>query len=253
MIFFDEMGLAEYSPNNPLKIIHSELEYDLNEGDNKVAFVGISNWKLDASKMNRGIFISIPEPDESDNKETTYAIAKLYNEILAQKNKKFLQDLGGLYFNYKKYLKEKHNLDGKEDFHGNRDFYNFVKNCCQNILLYYNNNKEIHENELIQFGIYSIERNFSGTQFDDEKMTSVQMVKKYFDQFYPGLEIKKEYDVIKCVKDNIISLNGRYLLLESKSSVSNYLISSLLSELKKDYCFYIGSQFKKDFENEEYT
>ena len=49
MIFFDEMGLAEYSPNNPLKVIHSELEYDLNEGDNKVAFVGISNWKLDAS------------------------------------------------------------------------------------------------------------------------------------------------------------------------------------------------------------
>ena len=52
MIFFDEMGLAEYSPNNPLKVIHSELEYDLNEGDNKVAFVGISNWRLDASKMN---------------------------------------------------------------------------------------------------------------------------------------------------------------------------------------------------------
>jgi len=27
MIFFDEMGLAEHSPNNPLKVIHSELEY----------------------------------------------------------------------------------------------------------------------------------------------------------------------------------------------------------------------------------
>ena len=53
MIFFDEMGLAEHSPNNPLKVIHAELEYDLNEGDKKVAFVGISNWSLDASKMNR--------------------------------------------------------------------------------------------------------------------------------------------------------------------------------------------------------
>ena len=52
MIFFDEMGLAEHSPNNPLKVIHSELEYDLNEGAKKVAFVGISNWALDASKMN---------------------------------------------------------------------------------------------------------------------------------------------------------------------------------------------------------
>ena len=31
MIFFDEMCLAEHSPNNPLKVIHSALEYDLNE------------------------------------------------------------------------------------------------------------------------------------------------------------------------------------------------------------------------------
>ena len=36
MIFFDEMGLAEHSPNNPLKVIHSELEYDLNEGKKKL-------------------------------------------------------------------------------------------------------------------------------------------------------------------------------------------------------------------------
>ena len=54
------MELAEHSPNNPLKVIHSELEYDQNENDKQVAFVGISNWNLDAAKMNRGIAISIP-------------------------------------------------------------------------------------------------------------------------------------------------------------------------------------------------
>ena len=57
------MGLAEHSPNNPLKVIHSELEYDLNEGSKKIAFVGISNWKIDASKMNRAINIVVDEPD----------------------------------------------------------------------------------------------------------------------------------------------------------------------------------------------
>ena len=36
LIFFDEMGLAEHSPNNPLKVIHSELEYDLNEKEKQV-------------------------------------------------------------------------------------------------------------------------------------------------------------------------------------------------------------------------
>ena len=39
VLFFDEMGLAEISDNNPLKILYSELKYD--ETDKKFAFVGI--------------------------------------------------------------------------------------------------------------------------------------------------------------------------------------------------------------------
>ena len=39
VILFDEMGLAEISPLNPLKVIHSELD-----GKQEVAFVGISNF-----------------------------------------------------------------------------------------------------------------------------------------------------------------------------------------------------------------
>ena len=41
VLFFDQMGLAEISDNNPLNIFHYELEYD--ESDKTVAFVGISN------------------------------------------------------------------------------------------------------------------------------------------------------------------------------------------------------------------
>ena len=81
MVFIDEMGLAEHSPNNPLKVLNSELEYDLNEGQNQIAFVGISNWKLDASKMNRGIFLSIPEPDEGDLIKTSVTIAESINKF----------------------------------------------------------------------------------------------------------------------------------------------------------------------------
>jgi len=90
MIYFDEMGLAEHSPNNPLKVIHSELEYDLNEGNKKIAFVGISNWILDASKMNRGLFLSIPPPDLDDLKTTAQTIAESYNLNLARENKDYL-------------------------------------------------------------------------------------------------------------------------------------------------------------------
>ena len=56
LVVFDEMGLAELSPNNPLKVLHSLLEPEKAE----IAFVGISNWRLDASKMNRVVFLSSP-------------------------------------------------------------------------------------------------------------------------------------------------------------------------------------------------
>ena len=250
MIFFDEMGLAEHSPNNPLKVIHSELEY---EEENKIAFVGISNWRLDASKMNRGIFISIPEPEEDDIKNTSITIGKSYNEILAEKNKDFFENLGEIYLSYKSYLKKYHLYDGKEDFHGNRDFYHLVKNISQNMLIKYNKNEDVTDDDLIEFGLKSIERNFAGIQFEEKgKKTSVETVKSFFNEKYKSFEIKKEYDIIERVKENITDLNSRYLLLESKSSISTYLLSSILSELNKEYYFYIGSKFKKDLESEEY-
>ena len=47
LVFLDEIGLCEISPNNPLKVLHSFLELDYKNIKNKekIAFVGISNWK----------------------------------------------------------------------------------------------------------------------------------------------------------------------------------------------------------------
>ena len=39
VLYFDEMGLTEISPNNLLKVIHSQLEYNENEDSKKIAFV----------------------------------------------------------------------------------------------------------------------------------------------------------------------------------------------------------------------
>jgi hypothetical protein len=61
-IVFDEIGLAELSIHNPLKVLHAELEVD----QKKVAFIGISNWELDASKMARFLVIHRPIPDALD-------------------------------------------------------------------------------------------------------------------------------------------------------------------------------------------
>ena len=249
LIFFDEMGLAEHSPNNPLKVIHAELEYDQNKGDKKVAFIGISNWVLDAAKMNRGISISIPEPDEDDNKETSLTIGQSYDEILANRYKDFFENLGTAYFEYKKYLKEGYNADGKADFHGNRDFYHLVKNASRNILAKEKNN-QLNNETLVESAIDSIERNFSGIQFTDK--ASLEIFKTIFSKMYP-CQVKKEYDVLKRIQENIVDLESRYLLVFTKSSISTVLLSSILSAQEKPYSFYIGSQFEKDLNTEEYA
>ena len=67
LICMDEMGIADESQNNPLKVLHSQFdENSWKKNDNekeKIAFVGISNWTLDASKMNRTLYINLGEPN----------------------------------------------------------------------------------------------------------------------------------------------------------------------------------------------
>ena len=254
MIFFDEMGLAEHSYNNPLKVIHSELEYDLNEGSKKIAFVGISNWILDASKMNRGIYLSINPPDLKDLIETSETIAKTYDDTLAGKNKEFFANLAETYFNYKRELKTNHT--SSEDFHGSRDFYHLIKNSMKSLLIKAKKERNTQLDEQVKqtTGIDSFERNFGGLEFNKD-MTSLMLIKKEFKKKYEKINIQKKYNVLQRIEENLSDKNSRYLLLISKSSVSNYLLKNILSDKKinKDSSFYIGSRFIKDQQSEEYT
>ena len=251
MIFFDEMGLAEHSPNNPLKVIHAELEYDLNEGDKKVAFVGISNWALDASKMNRGIFLSIPDPGPNDTKETALTIGKSYDDNLAEKYQGFFEYFGEIYFKYKDFLRKYHNQDGKDEFHGNRDFYHLVKIAAR--MLVDLKADLITDDNLKDISVSSVERNFGGMQFGGNSSTSLEVVKKLLKEKFIKLEISKDYPVLDRIEENIKDSQSRYLLVISKSSISIFLLSSILLNLNKQYSFYIGSQFQNDLQSEEYT
>ena len=69
VVIIDEIGLAEISIHNPLKVLHSLLEPP------KVPAIGISNWPLDAAKMNRGITLSRPDPGDEDLEESALSIA----------------------------------------------------------------------------------------------------------------------------------------------------------------------------------
>jgi hypothetical protein len=61
LIFFDEIGLCEISDKKPLKILNFKFETENNNNNDNdnynkyISFIGISNWILDAAKMNRDL------------------------------------------------------------------------------------------------------------------------------------------------------------------------------------------------------
>jgi broad-specificity NMP kinase len=106
MILFDELGLAEKSPTNPLKVLHSKLEYDgKNEG---VCFVGISNYSLDAAKINRALSLSVPNlEDRLDQLKATSKgiVESISKEIAEEPSKIFVFNiLSRAYYLYKQIL-----------------------------------------------------------------------------------------------------------------------------------------------------
>jgi hypothetical protein len=51
------VGLAETSPYNPLKVLHSLLEPSYPATGPTVSVIGISNWRLDNSKSSRALLV----------------------------------------------------------------------------------------------------------------------------------------------------------------------------------------------------
>ena len=214
MIFFDEMGLAEISKFNPLKVIHSELDFDLTRPESEqFAFVGISNWKLDAAKMNRGIFLSIPEPEKEDLIDTAITIANSYDN-LGTTHKDLFSRLAISYYKYKEHLRTK---DVKnQDFHGSRDFYHLIKKAARGIKGDRKTDPEI-------FARVALECNFGGLP------NSVEIIKELYFQESGMKPIAKDYDVLKCVKDSLEDEESRYILIISRGSLGPYLVNYILN------------------------
>ena len=108
MILFDELGLAERSKSNPLKVLHSKLEYSGKEEG--ISFVGISNYTLDAAKVNRALVLSVPDLDQNieDLINTSQNIVESIESEATErklKNEKIFEIISKTYFAYKQELK----------------------------------------------------------------------------------------------------------------------------------------------------
>ena len=102
MVLFDELGLAERSESNPLKVLHEKLEYTGKEEG--VSFVGISNYSLDAAKINRALVLSVPDLDQKldDLIETSRNIVESISDKL--KKESIFSIISKTYFDYKNIL-----------------------------------------------------------------------------------------------------------------------------------------------------
>ena len=247
LVFFDEMGLAERSTNNPLKVIHFLLEKDAKDS---VPFLGISNWKLDAAKINRALGLTITDYDIQDLEETAISIAEALDEDLAHKYGDFFNTLARTYYAYLQYNQEKR-TDNKY-FHGNRDFYNLIKNAMRELK---NRRDEIDKNEkkhLTEVGILSLEINFGG--LEDSALAIKKIFKEEFKhKFDENVNIEDEIDILDIIKKNIMDENSRYLMLISEGNSSSDILNYLLNKLNRKYISLVGSKYKADIKSGRYS
>ena len=231
MILFDELGLAEKSESNPLKVLHSKLEYTGKEEG--VSFIGISNYSLDAAKVNRALNLSLPNLEDRIDQliDTSKSIVKSISEDLSKNS--IFEILSKAYYEYKNILNiikeltalkqfESKNLDSKEpidlknqqyseiknkkefinilkkektikiDFHGNRDLYNFIKGTAREMARL----NELDDNELVNIVEKYIERNFGGIDYEididlDLKLSDIEDKIKLVNEILKEFTIKK--------------------------------------------------------------
>ena len=232
LIFFEDMGLAESSSNNPLKVIHFLLD---RVQEDSALFLGISDSKLDRSIMNRALNLCITDYDIDDLKETSISIAEAINREITYKYKEFFESLSKTYYEY--IISNRNDNQENIDFIGNRDFYNLIKNAIRElikkkkILEKQEKNKNLLKNLLIRIGIECLEINYDGLG------DSIFKIKNIFKHIYKaeginlGIYSRKIENVIE---KNLNDSNSRYLMIISEgndgSDIIKYLVESKIIE-----------------------
>ena len=102
MLLFNDIDLVDLSLDNSIKVLHSELDNNLDEDRDKISFVGLSNFVFDFATMNRGITLFTLQYDLKNLEMTAISIANSYDKYIAQEYKDYFFDLAYIYFEYKK-------------------------------------------------------------------------------------------------------------------------------------------------------
>lgn len=150
VIVFDEIGLADKSKDNPLKVIHPYLEVskDLNLDKNDLnqrnySFLAISNTNLDISKMSRMLVLRRPQPSTKELKETAIGISKSFEYGRNEKISIMIENMSEAFF---KFIDQWHQQKRFRNFYSLRDFYSLIKHflgACQERQVNINDDREL--------------------------------------------------------------------------------------------------------------
>ncbi|XP_026207099.1 E3 ubiquitin-protein ligase rnf213-beta isoform X2 [Anabas testudineus] len=236
VVVLDEIGLAEDSPQMPLKTLHPLLEDGCIDNDKpdphmKVGFVGISNWALDPAKMNRGIFVSRWDPSEDELVETAKGICSSSNQILL-KIKHLFPSLA------RAFLSICHETS-KNQFFGLRDYYSLVKMLFAAVK---STQQEPDGGQLVE----AILRNFSGQPEGFDPVL-------FFQDVLINLTEVQRPSTLQMVKKNLdhdSNQESRYLLLLTTNNAALHILQQQVFS-KGNYTppeIIFGSGFPKDQE-----
>jgi hypothetical protein len=253
------VDLAEKSPFNPLKVLHSLLEPGYPATGPTVSVIGISNLCLDNSKSSRALlvqrydffFINIgdiyiisqfyvlfiiflrllcrPQFDLHDLVDTAERL--LNTRVIGQRF--VLEPLAKAYSDYEK------NGQTLSNFHGLRDYYALVKRLSLNEMTPGNVQMELA-------------RNFGGTEnhvnLCDQFFGNVL---KMFNNHKPW--IYEQIPVGQLIDSNLNDSDARHLMVISKSDSIVNLLTYQLRRRDLDPVIILGSQFPDDQEDYYYS
>jgi hypothetical protein len=217
VLLLDEVGLAEHSPDMPLKVLHGMLV------NPSIAIVGLSNWTLDPAKMNRAICLQRTDPSPSDIQFTGSKIVSTVS-----KNDPMFSQLESLAISY-------HNVYTTQkgsEFIGMRDYYSLIKYL----------RLDLHE---VNFNpstlTLAICRNFGGKE---------EVMKKTLQIFHKNCFNSSPPEVLPASKDlliaNLSDKVARHLMVLTKNGAALSLMFGANILDKRNTVVLVGSEFKGD-------
>ncbi|KAK1330749.1 hypothetical protein QTO34_008687 [Cnephaeus nilssonii] len=240
VVVLDEVGLAEDSPQMPLKALHPLLEDGCIEDDpaphKKVGFIGISNWALDPAKMNRGIFVSRGSPSRKELIESARGICA--SEPLVQgRIQGYFQPLARAY--------EAVCAKQDKEFFGLRDYYSLIKMVFAAAQA---SNRTLSPRDIAQ----AVLRNFSGK--DEIQALDI------FAAHLPQAQLPAEVSTLQLIRQNLHSdlrrapgtgpgdPESRYLLVLTRNYVALQILQRTLFGEDQQPEIIFGSSFPRDQE-----